>query len=108
MADGLALESQSSLKKGSVLITVVVIATSLIRVMVYFIPQIFPKYLLSARPVPKLNDVEGILLALKECNLVEMTNHKQINCGKVNEGKEPGVFRKNLQRDIIWIERESG
>lgn len=35
----------------------------------------------------KLNDVEGILLALRECSLMEMTSTKQINCGRVSEGK---------------------
>lgn len=45
--------------------------------------------------VLELNDAEGMLLALKKCNLVEETNITQINGGKVNEGKEPGAFRKN-------------
>lgn len=42
-----------------------------------------------------LNDAEGMLLALKKCNLVEETNITQINGGKVSEGKQPGAFRKN-------------
>lgn len=45
--------------------------------------------------VLELNDAEGMLLALEKCNLVEETNITQISGGKVNEGKEPGAFRKN-------------
>lgn len=45
--------------------------------------------------VLELNDVRGMLLALKERNLVKEVNIKQINCGKVDEGKEPGSLGKN-------------
>lgn len=45
--------------------------------------------------VLELNDVRGMLLALKERNLVKEVNIKQINWVKVNEGKEPGSLGKN-------------